>query len=686
MNKNPVILYWKWKEEAVNGGNLEKHLEDMIGRFAFDLLYVSIHHMECSFDDADLLEKAEKCEKILAEHGRKLLLDIDIRREFEGFARRYPGVHTYMTRFVEITLDEDGNGVVELPNGTRQRAGKNASAAGNDYIIKAWALEELDNKSYKPGSLADITDRSVLTNEDASGNGDWVTRYAVKAGKANGNKKAVVFPALGYALPNPFSPEFYEYYSYLFEKAQHLKVGGAAIDEYGYSAVIEYEDDVFFTRHFPYTPYLSQAYGKLAGKPLEEELLHLAYAPPGDEGAALRTINYYLQTLRDVMRQNNDWFYYKTKEVFGKDAFVGVHPTLWGDPADFTIDILLNGIDWWEVRRDYAQTDELVQYPIRMALAHKWGGRVWYNMWYSQNTRLIDTFYSETWKGARFGGRTHYLGYECPNEPGVLYLKFPGFLEAVDRMEREIAKLDAFQESQPDSRVLIVFGMEAVSNWRLNGHLDGSLVRMRGSLSKVLKFTQSLFESGYLCDLVPSTEIVNGDVKLVNGKAVYGTQTYDAVIYLLPECMDRSVLEFFNQYAAVGNLIINGQCSYFNDGKPAAGEFSALLEKIGCYFPDDMGTTSAIKVLRKWKITGNMPANGCVYQDGSVIFTAPGVMPRGNPLQVDCEVKGHRVCFEGEDFLCLELDDEGQLRRFACGTAEFLSIDGKAVTLPWEQA
>jgi hypothetical protein len=72
-----------------------------------------------------------------------------------------------------------------------------------------------------------------------------------------------------------------------------------------------------------------------------------------------------------------------------------------------------------------------------------------------------------------------------------------------------------------------------------------------------------------------------------------------------------------------------------------------------------------------------MPPNGCIYQDGSVIFTAPGIMQRGNPLHVDCEIKGHRVCFEGEDFLFLDIDKEGQVKRYACGSADFLSIDGK---------
>ena len=90
-----------------------------------------------------------------------------------------------------------------------------------------------------------------------------------------------------------------------------------------------------------------------------------------------------------------------------------------------------------------------------------------------------------------------------------------------------------------------------------------------------------------------------------------------------------------------------------------------------------MSASEVIKILRKWRIDGNLPPNGCFYQDGSVIFTAPGVMQRGNPLYVDTEIKGHRVCFEGEDFLCLDLSDDGLVKRYAFGKADFLSVTGR---------
>lgn len=678
--KPPVIFYWKWREEAIRGGNLERHLSNMIHRFSFDLLYVSYHHLRRAFDDVDLMATAARCRKKLAEHGRKLLLDVDIRREFDGFSRRYPGVDTYVTRFLEVELDENGAGELKVQDIVHQRSRDKLAPPDGDYVIRAWAFRETDGRCYEPSTLREITNDVRMTSKDLDGDGTWIKRIVVNAGRANGGKKALVFPAYRHLLPDPFSPQFSEYYSYLFTVAGRLDLDGVALDEYGYNVVIEGEEGSFFVQHYPYTPYLSKEYGNITGRALEDDLLHLAYAPSGNEGAALKVIDAYLQVLRDVMRRNNDWFYRTAKDTFGEETFVGVHPTFWGDPSDFTIDILLNGIDWWEVRRDYAQTDEMVVMPIRLALAHKWGGLVWYNMWYSQGSLVMDTYYRETWNNVRFGGRTHYLGYECPNEPGVFTLKHEGLLESLDRMERRVAKVNAFQQSQPDSRVLIVFGMEAVTNWRLNGHTDGRLLRNRGQLGKVLKFAESLFESGYLCDLVPSTEIANGDVSLVGGSARYGTQSFDAIIYLLPECIDRGVLQFLARYARrKGKLILHGRCTYFNDGRRATDEFAALLTGVEHYFADAMSTRDAMAILKKWNVPGNMPPGGCLYQDGSVIFTAPGVMENGNPLQVDCVVAGHRICFEGEDFLCLALGEEGRVARQASGSTGFLSVDGRPI-------
>ena len=136
-------------------------------------------------------------------------------------------------------------------------------------------------------------------------------------------------------------------------------------------------------------------------------------------------------------------------------------------------------------------------------------------------------------------GRTHYHGFECPNEDVVLELKGPGILEEIETMEQLIRRINAFQRGLPGSRILVVFGMEAATNWVMN---EPGLSAWRCSSptqERILELSRDLFEAGYLHDLVPSTEIANGSVRL-EGKLHYGKgHTYDALIFLFRKTFPR---------------------------------------------------------------------------------------------------------------------------------------------------
>lgn len=670
------ILYWKWGYDVFEGSRLEEGLMDIIERSDFELLYVSFHHVSYPFSDPRIQDAVRKCDTLLRSHGRKLLLDIDIRNEGESFEKAFPGHKAFYSRFVEMDLDEQGNGSIELENLTVGKVGRQPVKDPPEYIINSWAFTLADPSHFVPGSLVNV--KAVTSIESID---DHHARIAVSAGPGHAGKRVLVYPAIRHAIPDPFSPHLYEFFSSMFEQVRDIPLGGAATDEWGFELALKHEGDDYFTEHFPFSPHMCRAYERRTGRQMEEDMLHFLYAPAGGDGLRMAAVSAYLEVLRAQMRENNDWFYAKTKDVFGPDAFVGVHPTFWGDATDFYLDVVLNGLDWWEVRRDYAQTDEWVLLPIRLALAHKWGGAVWYNMWYSGNTNIKETYFEDTWVNARYGGRTHYLGYECPNEPGVLPLKQPGLLEEMDRMEGEIKKINAFQISQPDSRVLVIFGMEAVSCWNICAPEARTWHRNGGTLRNVLKYTKSLFDK-YLCDLIPSSEIVNGSLEIADGKARYGSQTYDAVVFLLPEGIHRKAFDFLKAYyKANSNLILIGECRYFSDGEQAADVFDRFASGMEHHLINIESIDETVAILKRWDIDGNVYQNGCVYQDGSVIFTTSGEKNTGNPLDVDVVIKGHRVRFTGEDFLAINIGEDGSVRRVAAGQCDLLEIDGKAVRL-----
>src|SRR5690606_30461259 len=65
------------------------------------------------------------------------------------------------------------------------------------------------------------------------------------------------------------------------------------------------------------------------------------------------------------------------------------------------------------VKRDWAQTDEVVPFGIRTALAKKWNSPVWFNMYYRygrpQGSEHADDYEEELWSSALAGGRVTNL-------------------------------------------------------------------------------------------------------------------------------------------------------------------------------------------------------------------------------------------------------------------------------------
>ena len=675
MPKYENILYWKWNYSIFEGDNLEKGLMDIIKRSSFNFLYVSFHHISYPFSDSKVLDAIKRCSRILYSNGRKLLLDIDVRNEGEEFSIRYPGHKAFYSRFIEFDLDHRGNGNIELRNLAVSKVGRRVVHDPPEFIINSWAFSLQDEQHYRPETLKNIKANTQIEEIDA-----FNTRIVVEAGAENAGKRVLVYPAIRHAIPDPFSPHLYDFFATMFDHVKDIPIGGTATDEWGFELALQQEGDNYFTEHFPFSPFMCEKYLEFTGGRMEDDMLYFLYSPSDNGGLTMAVVSKYLEVLRAKMKENNEWFYDKSKEVFGPETFVGVHPTFWGDPTDFYLDVILNGLDWWEVKRDYAQTDEWVLYPIRLALAHKWGGNVWYNMWYSGNTCIKETYFEETWINARYGGRTHYLGYECPNEPGVLPLKQEGILEEMDAMEMEIRKINDFQTSQPDSRVLVIFGIEAVSCWNICD--PGSKVWRRngGILNKALKFTKKLFDSRVLCDLIPSSEIVNGGLRMVGGKAVYGTQTYDAIVFLLPEGIRKEAFQFLQRYYEVNKqLILIGNCSQFSDGKDASESFKSFAGGIRHHLSNIDSVEESMKILKKWNVSFNTYDNGCVYQDGSVIFTTEGLKNIGNKLKIDVDIKGHRVKFAGEDFMAIDIDEGGKVKRFAAGNCDLLKINGTNV-------
>ena len=147
---------------------------------------------------------------------------------------------------------------------------------------------------------------------------------------------------------------------------------------------------------------------------------------------------------------------------------------------------------------------------------------------------------------------------------------------------------------------------------------------------------------------------------------------YDAVILLVPDGMSKKSLSLCKEYANKGLLLTVGGMEYFADGDKAEEEFAKLATPYK--FDFDASVKDVLALLDAKGIARNVGENYTVFEDNSVIFTAAGARHIDNPLSADTEVLGHRIRFEGHDFLAVRFKDTPE---FVYGKATLLEIDGK---------
>jgi len=222
------ILYWKWDHTIFENNNMENKLMDIIERSNFELLYIAYHHINYTISDPRILDLVRRCNDILCSSGRKLMLDMDIRIRGEEFNEVYPGEKGFLTRFIELELDQSGNSSVEFENLSLGRPERKTFNEPPEYIINGWAFNLLDEKRFLPETLVNIKECTYINKVD-----DFNTRITIKAGKENACKNVLIYPAIRHAIPDLFSPNLYEFYSSMFEIVKNIPVGGSATDEWG---------------------------------------------------------------------------------------------------------------------------------------------------------------------------------------------------------------------------------------------------------------------------------------------------------------------------------------------------------------------------------------------------------------------------------------------------------------------
>lgn len=608
--KNPHILYWKWCGDDLCKEVMEHRCREIMELSNFDCIYVSLHSVPTEhrlLSDAKTADLVRRCAEIFESGGRRLLLDLDVIRERDYVnSNKLPVMSHIMRR--KITLDKNGGFTADESEFTEV-----LSCVAVKYDEFGRFFDPCDIKKY-----SEIKDGKFIISAEAEYALADVICYVKK-------------PAFGYL--DSFDNAYFDSRKKLFDCVKDIRLFGAAVDEFCLGGEFKREllipesefkiiDELdinkvnFYADAIPYSGRMADKFFERYGESLDP--LYLFDTEAGNEAKSHLMLNRYFENLRKQSQYVEESFYDMTKSYFGSEAFVGAHNTWWGDELDNNFDKYSNGLVWWNTKRDYAQTDELIIIPIRMALARKCPKNIWYNMWYSMRTMDIKSYYKETYTNVIYGGRTHYLGYKC-YEPGiVLSLDTPEYLNKISDMEKKVDELDRLQTSRPDSRVLVIFGYEAATNYRISDPGATRVERRSTVMHSTLSITKEIFKE-YLCDLIPSSEIDEGYAKCKDGCFEYCGHGYDAVVMLYPDGITQKACnELLKFEDCGGNLIVCGNINVFHDGTDAAYALDGVKIRYSVASAD-----SILSDLQVMKIKKNKGENYCVFEDGSITAANP---------------------------------------------------------------
>lgn len=649
----PSILYWKWDDHHLQSGKYAAQIADIISRSPFSHIYITTHWCHEGLTCPNTLAHLDRACKLIHNAGRKMILEVDVRAEKAAFAKKHPEDRAGFLYWNTVPRAEGscsfsirGNEGGELFGGDRQSGDALLGAIAyrtdaNGFVI-ADSLHPIDASVYRP-------------NKDS---------VSVTWTPANTGEQIFVAVWSVFDFPDLFSEAYYTEQKHLMELAATISPDGAALDELCFM----WHPDFDFTAgsymtldNCPiYSRGLASAYQKQFDADYILDMLY-RFVSASDDPRRIAASNRYFKCLREGIAAAENNFYRQTKQHLGENAFVGAHNTWFCiEEVQNSPEIWRTGITWWSARKDYGFTDEIMLYPVRTALAHKASAPVFYNMWYSEGTMELSTFYTEMWRNVRYGGRTISLSYECINESHIVQqLCRPGELEAIAAIESEIRGVDAFVQSPARCDIAVVTSLAALCNRRENLDGNGRWDTFSGKLKEVFTLARDLWIAGWNCDMIGDNEIYDHNLAVnKDGYLAYGNQIYTCLILAFPQYAQPGLHDMLQQVISYGKtrLIFVGNGDTGFDGLPMPSPRDTAPDSPFFAYRPEIGDITAL--LTEWGVRTNRVPSGCVMQDGSIILTASAPdKPVGNPLHSQFVLDKTRMTVDGTDVVCLRKED-----------------------------
>ncbi len=571
--------------------------------------------------------------------GIRLAVDLDVRRARMAFHQQHPGQQQWMLRIRSFPLSGTGPIRAEIASAKlRDHTGEQVLLRGR--LVRVWRVAT--SRKGLPSDLEELKSGIHIVEES-----DQRVTVEITAGGGLAADELIVAAAFEYRTPDVFSPALIPFQTQILEQYRDTGLDGAMKDEWGFPPVYNQgakDGDFWLSEN------MAAAYAKAGGGEFVRECALMTLGIGGTRDQRLTAVNRYMRLILTENSRIEDSFYRETKRLFGPGAFVVVHAT-WGNlPYG---DAFKNGYSWWQATRDYGQTDEHWPLPVRTSLAKKMGGPVWYNQFHER--RYPESIYWEIWRDARAGGRVNFL-----TPTWVLEDK------AAMRAESRVRLLNYISRAPLDCPVAVVFGHAAALNW-VGPHF--------GDLG--VDFADELWAKGVRADVIPSTEIETGALKIgPGGQVSFGAQNYQALVFVNPEYEPDSTFDFLKKVGRSNTkLFIRGRRTLTFDGKPR-GAKEMIVDSAGADPTPARVAQSFMRgqsaPLAAWRVEVSPLADQSRLTDGTCFLARGERDPAGDPFEETFYCNDFRVRAKATGIFGIKLSPKGELESLAASELRFV--------------
>lgn len=232
--------------------------------------------------------------------------------------------------------------------------------------------------------------------------------------------------------------------------------------------------------------------------------------------------------------------------------------------------------------------------------------------------------------------------------------------------------LNKFNPSLPEIKLLVIFGIEALSNWYPE-YAERGVYDINDKLGIEEKAVE-IWKAGYLNALVPSDLIVNNTLTINrDGKPEMNGHVFDAILYLNPQYAREPVLKFLETYQRNGGkLMIEGKADRDFSGNLISGRFKAIYDKATV-------TGYSIENLPQLGLKKNFIPDGCKNEDGSYIFTNLTSLRTDRPASFYVTIDGDVYSGEYIGLAVIAADKKSGVEKFAAAGCKSLSRNGEVI-------